>query len=161
MIDFAKLQVRTKANKRGPAPLEKDFVWKFERYERTKSGETVQDTRYVVSDTMWENMKFDTNGLGFAFDEETKTSFVQVLPEDRSLVLRGTKAGEKKPRFKAEVLDKDLIAAGLVPATGLCSVKLNVEKPAEAPSGIFKVTLDDGGDDVLNTTTSNVTTDKK
>jgi hypothetical protein len=130
MIDFAKLQQRTKANHKGGSPSvkDKDFVWKFRRFETKRGGVPKLMGKFYIGKDMWNELELTTNGLTFLFDKDTKTSFIQVVDEAKALSLKGSESGQKQKSFKADVLEEDCIAAGFIPATGKCEVKLNIEK---------------------------------
>lgn len=129
MIDLSKLKVRTKANRKagGSRPSD-DYVWKFRRFEKTVKGEKQTTHEFKIGNQMWEELELSNHGLTWALDEDNRTSYIQVVAEKNALVLRGTASGNKQPKFKADTLEEDLIAAGVVPASGLCEVELNIEK---------------------------------
>jgi hypothetical protein len=158
MIDFAKLEQRTTANRKsggGKGPGGQDFVWRFRRYETTRSGAKVTTSQFIISDKMWKELGLYEKGMTFAFDSENKKSYAQVVDEKKALVLRGTSSGSKNQRFKSDILEEDLIIAGILPATGLVNVKLNIEKVESTISEAYLITADDpAGQDVDEGSTS-------
>ena len=124
MMNFENLQGVEKANTKVGTPRGQNFKMRFRKFNSNKGKVESIETKFFISDKLWDKLNLDTKGLKQFNDKNadgkvTKVYLAQVDNED-AVILRKTdklKEGSKKGRnFKSTLLENALIEAGVLNA---------------------------------------------
>ncbi len=131
-FNFSNLKAVSKANTKVGTPRGQNFDVRFRRATTKKGGleEARIDTKFHISDKVWDALDLENKGAMQFVAPSGEVLFITCPNEDAVLLKRTNKleeGGSKGRNFKAEILEKDLISAGVLKAEVLGNQFLKFE----------------------------------
>lgn len=118
MLNFAAFKVQKSANERSSllgVSRGQNFTFKFRKYNSKKGGVEAEETGYTISNKKFDELDLDNHGI-VQFTNEG-IAYIGVVANDDATMLKRTgklKGEDKGRKFKSTILDKALIASGVI-----------------------------------------------
>lgn len=120
MINFAEFSVQKSANERASLAGVKrgqNFNFKFRKFNSAKGGEEKIETIYTLSNAKFAELGLDNYGIVQIVSPDGKPYIAVVSNDEATMLKRTDKLAADAPKgkkFKSTILDKALIAAGIL-----------------------------------------------